>query len=398
MSFVDFVRFHVRAGHGGKGAVSFRREKFVEFGGPNGGDGGRGGDVIAVADENVGTLLDFRYQKHIHADDGRPGDKNNCTGKSGAPVRLRVPVGTIIRDAATLELIADLTEAGDEIVIATGGAGGRGNSRFKSSTRQVPKYAQDGLPGDELDIVLELKLLADIGIIGYPSVGKSTLISVISNARPKIADYHFTTLTPNLGIVKGRDHKSWVVADIPGLIEGAHEGHGLGHQFLRHVERCRALVHVIEITMPWEGADDGRDPIRDFDVISGELAHFSDALADRPQIVALAKSDLPWVAEQVDELRAHFEEQGHKFLVFSSVTRDGLQQLVDAMELLVTSTPAPEPAEFTRPEAWSSEPTPSDEELQINPADDPQFAALRNLIADEDAQLEEWIRTRYDED
>ena len=289
MAFIDLVTLRLQAGHGGAGAVAFRREKFVAYGGPYGGDGGAGGDITFVADRNIGTLIDLRYRKDVRAEDGQSGGTKRMTGRSGRGERIRVPVGTLIRDAQTLELIADMEHDGQELVLCRGGIGGLGNARFKTSTNQTPRHAQEGKPGEFREVTLELKLLADVGIIGYPSVGKSTLISVISNARPKIADYPFTTLTPNLGIVQWKPDQTLVVADIPGLIEGAHEGHGLGLQFLRHVERCRILVHVVECVELIEGMDDpgDRDPIRDFERINRELAAFSEALAARPDRPAL---------------------------------------------------------------------------------------------------------------
>lgn len=347
MRFLDCITLETVAGHGGAGAALFRREKYVPRGGPSGGNGGRGGSVIIVADANVGTLIDFRYKRRIVASDGKGGGDSRADGKSGSDTVLRVPVGTLVRDAISNELLADLDEPGSKIVAAAGGRGGLGNANFKTSVTQAPTHAQPGEPGEERPILLELKLLADIGIIGFPSVGKSTLISVISNARPKIADYPFTTLVPNLGIVKWHDYKSFVVADIPGLIEGAHEGRGLGYQFLRHVERCRALLHVIEVTPPFEGMDDGRDPIRDFEAIQRELKLFSEPLARRPQIVALSKIDLPFAAEKEGELRAHFEGLGHKFLSFSAVTRKGLEGLINALGTMATETPAPNSSLFT---------------------------------------------------
>lgn len=354
MRFVDCVTIHTTAGHGGAGAVAYRREKYVPKGGPAGGNGGKGGSVVIAADSNVGTLIDFRYRRKVVAENGQPGMPKQADGRFGNDEVLRVPVGTLVRDAHTGELIADLAEDGQSVIAAAGGRGGLGNARFRTSVNQTPSYAQPGEPGEERAIVLELKLLADVGIIGFPSVGKSTLISVISNARPKIAAYHFTTLVPNLGIVKWHDYKSFVVADIPGLIEGAHEGRGLGMQFLRHVERCRALVHVVEVTPPLEGADDGRDPKADFDAINAELEAFSEPLAERPQIVALAKTDLPFAAEREDELRAHFEGLGYEFYAFSAVTRDGLRELTDAMGRMATEVPAPDTAHFTVPEADES--------------------------------------------
>lgn len=386
MSFVDQVHIEIVAGKGGQGLASFRREKFVEFGGPDGGDGGRGGDVIAVADTSISTLLDFRYRRIIKAENGRPGGPKKMTGKSGKTEIIRVPVGTLIRDAHTLELIADLSVEGDKAILATGGKGGLGNVHFTRATHQAPKYAQPGLEGEERSIVLELKLLADIGIIGYPSVGKSTLISVISNARPKIADYHFTTLTPNLGIVRWHDHQNYVVADIPGLIEGAHEGHGLGHQFLRHIERCRALLHVIEVTMQLEDMPDERDPIEDFEKIQHELRMFSEALADRPQIVALGKTDLPYVRERAAELREYFESRGYTFVEFSALTRQGLEELVDKMGELIENTPVPDAALFTTPEAlpFPEEEDDFDDEDRMP---DSEEEAIRRLLQAENMEI-----------
>lgn len=361
MRFVDQVHIQLSAGNGGAGAVAFRREKYVAFGGPSGGDGGKGGDVILVADNSISTLLDFSYRRHIRAENGRPGGTKNMTGRSGKDAVIPVPVGTIVRDAHTLELIADLAQNEQRVVIAEGGKGGLGNTHFARATHQTPRYAQPGTEGEERHVVLELKLLADIGIIGYPSVGKSTLISVISNARPKIADYPFTTLVPNLGVVRWHDHQNFVVADIPGLIEGAHEGQGLGHQFLRHVERCKALLHVLEVTPQYEGVpSDGRDPIEDFERIQHELSMFSDTLAQRPQIIALSKIDLPHVREREAELREHFEAKGYDFVTFSALTRQGLDELRNKMGELISKTPAPSIEEFTTPDAVAP-PQPADD-------------------------------------
>ncbi|MCB9532182.1 MAG: GTPase ObgE [Myxococcales bacterium] len=343
MRFVDCVTIHTTAGHGGAGAVAYRREKFVARGGPSGGNGGAGGSVVVVADPNVGTLLDFRYKQRIAAENGSPGGTKLSDGRAGQDAIVKVPVGTIVRDAITGDLVADLSEPDARATAAGGGRGGLGNARFKTSVNQTPSYAQPGEAGEERTITLELKLLADVGIIGFPSVGKSTLISVISNARPKIAAYPFTTLVPNLGLVRWHDYRSFVVADIPGLVEGAHAGRGLGYQFLRHIERCRALVHVVEVTP----GEEGRDPIDDFVAINRELALFSTSLAARPQIVALGKMDVPFVSEREPELRAWFEAQGHEFLSFSAATRAGVAELVDAMGRLAAESPAPDVAHFT---------------------------------------------------
>jgi len=315
--------------------VAWRREKFIPFGGPAGGDGGRGGMVIVKAVANLTTLLDLRYKKKINAENGRPGGPKNMHGRKGEPTVLRVPVGTQVYDEKNDELMADLVEIDQEIVVAVGGRGGRGNARFVSSTNRAPSYAEEGHPGGLRAVRLELKLLADVGIIGYPSVGKSTIISVISNARPRIAAYPFTTLVPNLGVVGFGQYQSFVVADIPGLIEGAADGKGLGHQFLRHVERCALLVHVIEVPPPFDDGFGGdwsdRDPIRDFERINNELALFNPALAERQQIVVLNKADLPYALEREPELRAYFEGLGLSFFVISSATRQGVGELVNQL-------------------------------------------------------------------
>jgi GTP-binding protein len=333
--FVDEVRFHIEAGQGGNGLVAWRREKFIEFGGPFGGDGGDGASIYAEATQSLSTLLDLSYRRAIHAENGRPGGSKGMHGRSGEDLVLRVPIGTQIFDEGTDELVADLVEDGQRALIARGGRGGRGNMRFVTATNRAPDLAEEGRPGQERMIRMELKLLADVGIIGYPSVGKSTLISVISNARPRIAAYPFTTLIPNLGMVAWRDHDAFVVADIPGLIEGASEGRGLGHQFLRHVERCNVLVHVLDVPPDF---DDGsgvewtdRDPIDDFDRINLELERFNPELAQRPQLVVLNKIDLPYVQEREDELRAHFHALGYEFLSISAATRQGLAPLINAM-------------------------------------------------------------------
>src|SRR6266481_870239 len=287
MKFIDEVKIRVIAGDGGRGCVSFRREKFIPRGGPNGGNGGKGGNVIALADPQLTTLLDLRYQKQYKAGRGEHGLGKDQHGKTGEDRIIRVPVGTIIRDAGTDELIGDLKEAGQQVVVAAGGRGGKGNAHFVSSTNRSPRFAQPGEPGEDKELEIELRLLADVGIIGLPNAGKSTLISAISAVRPKIADYPFTTLVPNLGVVGYDDGKSFVVADVPGLIEGAHEGHGLGHRFLSHLERTHVLVHVIDIS-----STEGRDPVEDFRVITRELALFpgrdatGERLQDKPIVVA----------------------------------------------------------------------------------------------------------------
>ena len=319
-NFVDVARIVIKAGKGGDGAVSFHREKFVAAGGPDGGDGGRGGNVVFVADDNLSTLMDFRYKRKYVAQAGENGSGSRCTGKNAPDLVIRVPRGTVIRDAASGLVMADIS--GDEpVVVARGGKGGWGNTHFASPTRQIPRFAKPGLPGEEFEVRLELKLIADVGLIGFPNVGKSTLISAISAARPKIANYHFTTLTPVLGVVRVGPEASFVAADIPGLIEGASEGVGLGHDFLRHVERCRLLLHVVDVS-----GCEGRDPKEDFERINHELASFSAELARRPQIVLGNKCDIA-TPEQVEAFRAFIEGQGLTFLPISAATRQGLDGL-----------------------------------------------------------------------
>jgi len=329
MNFVDEVSIHVKAGDGGDGAVAWRREKYVPRGGPAGGDGGDGGDVVLVVDPQLTTLLDYRFVREHRARSGEPGRGSDQNGHSGPELALRVPPGTVVKDAATGEAVADLSRPGERLVVAKGGKGGLGNMNFATSTNQAPRYAQPGTPGEEKDLVLELKLLAEVGIIGYPNAGKSTLISRISRARPRIADYPFTTLTPNLGVVSWRGERSFVVADLPGLIEGAHAGAGLGHQFLRHVERCRVLVHLVEPVAPGEG----REPKADFDAINRELGLYSLTLARKPQVVALSKMDLPEARERLAAFQKAFARRKRRpeILAISAVTGEGLDALLDAV-------------------------------------------------------------------
>ena len=329
MKFVDEVRIHVKAGDGGNGAVAWRREKFIPRGGPAGGDGGNGGDVVLVVDPQLSTLLDFRYVREHKAKSGQHGMGSDMNGHNGPDLELRIPPGTVVKDATSGEVIADLGTPGERFVVAKGGRGGLGNMNFATSTNQAPRYAEDGTPGEEKDLVLELKLLADVGIVGYPNAGKSTLISRISRARPKIADYPFTTLIPNLGVVSWRGERSFVVADIPGLIEGAHEGAGLGHQFLRHVERCRVLVHLVEGANP----EPGRAPKADLEAIDRELALYSPELAKKPQIVAVTKIDVPEAREAGEKLAKLLgrRKKPVKVHLVSAVTGEGLPELLDAV-------------------------------------------------------------------
>lgn len=334
--FVDEAQIEVLAGRGGDGMVSFRKEKYINRGGPNGGDGGKGGDIVVVATHNANTLHDFRHKRRIKAASGRPGGTNNSTGANGDDVLIEVPVGTIITDADSGEVLADLTQDGQRVVVARGGDGGKGNSRFKSSTNRAPRRATPGFPGEERVLTLELKLIADIGLVGFPSVGKSTIIAAISSARPKIGAYPFTTLAPNLGVIDWKNGEPFVVADIPGLIEGAHEGLGLGTQFLKHVERTNLIVHVLEVTPSIEGVQPDRDPIKDFEVILGELEKFNPALLESPQMVVLNKCDLPFVAARIDELKTYFEvEQRLPFLPISAATGHHLDELKDRFQQAV---------------------------------------------------------------
>ena len=335
--FVDEVDIHVAAGHGGKGAMSFRREKFVPRGGPDGGDGGRGGSVYLVARANLNTLLNFRFQKVFEARNGSQGEGSLRTGKSGGDIMLEVPIGTQVYEKrpgtdAEHVLLADLTTEGDPIEIAKGGLGGQGNARYATATNRAPRRTQPGLPGEEKDLRLQLKLLADAGIVGYPNAGKSTIISRISAAKPKIADYPFTTLTPNLGVVGLSGDRSFVAADVPGLIEGAHEGHGLGHRFLSHLERTRVLVHVVDVS-----SASGRDPVADFETITRELQMFpgrdatGERLQDKPVVVAANKIDALDDPDRLERLRAHLQRAGIPLYPVSAVTGEGLPLLLEAV-------------------------------------------------------------------
>jgi len=330
--FIDKAKITIKAGDGGNGAVSFHREKYVAAGGPDGGDGGKGGDVIFVADDNMSTLVDFRYKRKYVAQNGENGGAKRCTGKKGADLVIKVPRGTLLMEPETGRVYADISGK-EPVVVARGGKGGLGNQHFATSTRQIPRFAKPGVPGESFELQLELKLLADVGLVGFPNVGKSTLISVVSAAKPKIANYHFTTLSPVLGVVKVGDEKNFVMADIPGLIEGASDGVGLGHEFLRHVDRCRLIVHVVDVS-----GVEGRDPIADFEAINQELAKFSEELAERPQIVAANKCDMA-TEEQVAAFRAYIEEKGLEFFPISAATTSGTQELVEAVSKKLDTLP-----------------------------------------------------------
>ncbi len=321
--FVDQVDIEVKAGDGGNGAVTFRKEKFVPRGGPNGGDGGRGGSVILEVDPHLSTLLDFRYQRYYKAQRGGDGQSKDMYGKDGQDLVLKVPPGTVVLDRDTGEQVADLAEPGARAVVAKGGVGGKGNAHFATSVQQAPKFAEKGEPGEQRALRLELRLLADVGLLGYPSVGKSTLIAAVSAARPKIAEYPFTTLVPNLGVVYIDQQRSFVMADLPGLIEGAHEGIGLGHQFLRHVERTRVLVHMLDVS-----GMSGRDPLEDFDAINRELRLYNERLAALPQAIALNKIDVAADKELVERVDRTLRERGYPVFRISAVTRKGLKSLL----------------------------------------------------------------------
>ena len=323
--FVDTAKITVKAGNGGNGCVSFHREKYVAAGGPDGGDGGRGGNVILEINPHMSTLMDFRYKRKYVAENGVDGMGQRKSGKDGKSLTIRVPRGTLVRDAETGEIIKDMSDS-EPYILCRGGKGGWGNTHFATPTRQAPRFAKSGLPGESLDVVLELKLLADVGLVGFPNVGKSTLLSVVSRAQPKIANYHFTTLFPNLGVVYVEDGVSFVMADIPGIIEGASEGAGLGHDFLRHIDRCRLLVHVVDVS-----GSEGRDPVADFDAINAELKQYSPELAQRPQIVAANKVDILADDSLLDALRSHVEALGYPLLTISAAAHQGTRELVFAI-------------------------------------------------------------------
>ena len=330
--FVDEAKIYVKAGDGGDGAVSFHREKYIASGGPDGGDGGKGGDVVFVVDDNMSNLIDFRYKRKYVAEKGQNGSSKNSSGRGAEDLVVKVPKGTVVREAETGRILADLSDY-EPVIIAHGGKGGRGNAHFATPTRQIPKFAKPGFKGEEFNLVLELKLIADVGLVGFPNVGKSTLISVVSAAKPKIANYHFTTLTPVLGVVKVDAEKSYVMADIPGLIEGASDGVGLGHEFLRHVERCRLIVHVVDAS-----GIEGRNPIDDFEIINKELANFSEELACAPMIVAANKCDMA-TEEQLLELRKYIEDKGLPFFEISAATTQGTKELALAVGKALADLP-----------------------------------------------------------
>ena len=332
--FIDRAKISIKAGDGGDGMSSFRREKYAPKGGPNGGDGGRGGDIVFLADRNMNTLLDFRYKKKFKAQKGGDGEDTNKFGRHAEAVVIKVPVGTLVFDEETDELIADLIEDGQTAIVGRGGRGGRGNARFANSVNRAPTFAEHGEPGEERTLRMELKLLADVGLVGYPSVGKSSIIATVSAARPDIAAYHFTTLTPVLGIVRIDDQTNFVMADIPGLIEGAHEGKGLGHDFLRHIERTRLIVHVLDVS-----GMEGRDPMEDYRKINKELAAYNERLSSRPQIIAANKIDLPDARSNYPAIESALKAEGREVFPVSAATGEGLQPLVQRIAEMLATLP-----------------------------------------------------------
>ena len=332
--FTDYVKIIAKAGNGGNGAISFRHEKYVAAGGPDGGDGGKGGDVYFIVDQDANTLIDFRYKKKFKAENGNNGEGARRFGKSGEDLYIKVPIGTIVKDAKTGRVLADLSEKGQKALILRGGRGGKGNSNFATATRQAPRFAQDGEDGEEKELILELKLLADVGLIGFPNVGKSTLLSIVTDAKPKIADYHFTTLDPNLGVVKKEYGDSFVIADIPGIIEGASEGVGLGIQFLRHIERTRLLLHVIDVS-----GSEGRDPVEDFYTINEELKKYSQKLSERKQIIVANKIDSMQDESLYNNLEKLAKEKGLEIFKISAATNVGIKELMNHVSQVLKTLP-----------------------------------------------------------
>ncbi len=339
--FTDYVKIYAKAGNGGNGAISFRREKYVAAGGPDGGDGGKGGDIYFEVDQNSNTLLEFRYKKKFKAENGSNGEGSNKYGKSGEDLTIKVPIGTIVKDAETNHVLADLSLEGQKELVLKGGRGGKGNSHFATATRQAPRFSQDGENGEEKELILELKLLADVGLIGFPNVGKSTFLSRTTSATPKIADYHFTTLEPNLGVVKTEYGDSFVIADIPGIIEGASEGVGLGLQFLRHIERTRLLLHVIDVS-----GSEGRNPVDDFEKINSELKKYSKKLSERTQIIVANKSDIIQDEEKFEELSKLAQKHNIKIFKISAVTGEGISELIKYVSDLLKILPKEELLEY----------------------------------------------------
>ena len=385
--FIDRARITVKAGAGGNGMSCFRREKYVPKGGPAGGDGGRGGSIILVGDANMNTLIDFRYKRQFKADVGEHGQTTNKHGHAAEQLYVKVPPGTVVKDEITGELVADITEVGQEVVVARGGRGGRGNARFVNSVHRAPTFAELGEPGEERQLVLELKLLADVGLVGYPSVGKSSILSRVSAAKPEVAAYHFTTLVPVLGVVSLEEGRSFVLADIPGLIEGAHEGVGLGHDFLRHIERTKVIIHVLDVS-----GLEGRDPIEDYHKINKELKLYNERLASRPQIMALNKMDLPEAREEYQRVADFLMAEGREVFAISAATGEGLTQLMQRAAQLVDEY-VEIPEESTDVKVYEAEP---EEAVTISREDDGSFvihgANIEKLVAMTNFNDEEGLR------
>jgi len=339
--FIDTSKIFIQAGKGGDGAVTFHREKYVAAGGPDGGDGGNGGNIVAIACKDISTLLDFRYKKKYAAEPGGNGRDGKRSGKNGEDLYIKVPCGTIIRDTESGKVICDLKEDGEKFIIAKGGSGGWGNSHFATATRQTPKFAKAGLPGDEREITLELKLIADVGLLGFPNEGKSTFLSIDSEAKPKIANYHFTTLIPNLGVVRVGEGNSFVMADIPGIIEGAHQGVGLGHAFLRHVERTRILLHFVDVS-----GCEGRDPIEDVHIINDELVKYSEKLAEKPQVIVANKMDIPSFDDNFEKFKAQMEDEGYTVFAISAATHRGIDEVINYTSRMLAELPREEEDDY----------------------------------------------------
>ena len=335
--FIDYVKIIAKSGNGGNGAVTFRREKYVAAGGPDGGDGGRGGSIYFTVDPDMNTLLDFRFKRKFHAEDGKNGEGSHRFGKSGEDLYIKVPIGTIVKDAETGKVVTDLFEKGQTELILPGGRGGKGNSHFATSTRQAPRFARDGEKGIEKEFILELKLLADVGLLGFPNVGKSTFISKVTSAKPKIADYHFTTLVPNLGVVKGEFGDSFVIADIPGIIEGASEGTGLGIQFLRHIERTRLLLHFLDVS-----GSEGRNPVEDFEIINTELKKYSEKLSTRKQVIVANKIDVMQDDSLYQEVEKLAKEKKIEIFKISAATGEGIKELMQVISKMLKELPKEE--------------------------------------------------------
>lgn len=333
--FIDRAKINIKAGNGGNGCISFYRAKYITNGGPDGGDGGKGGDIIFEATDNMHTLLDFRYKRKYHAENGQDGGKNNCSGANASSIVIKVPVGTVVKEETSGKVVADMNKNGERRILIHGGRGGKGNQHFATPTRQAPRYAQPGKLAKELDVVLELKLMADVCLIGPPNVGKSSLLAMVTNANPKIANYHFTTLSPNLGVVRGNWGNDFVMADIPGIIEGAHEGAGLGHEFLRHVERTKVLIHVIDAA-----SIEGDDPIEKFEKLNNELREYSEKLLERPQIVAANKTDLMGDdSEELNRIIKKLNEMGYEVFPVSAATGAGIEELITCAAKLLKDVP-----------------------------------------------------------